>query len=168
MPCIYSVDVLLAGFLAQLVGQSFGNTIYASHGRHNPYLVAHSHVTVLSYISLEGSVLLGDIQLVVHRFVGISQRAFEIRLQVVLVHPVTRLQVGDGMSDRITIFNNVLTGRSVVDEHLVSSRSVLVKSDGFSIHFNYVTFFHCFKANHHRVSPVDFQISFFHCLFFIF
>ena len=37
MPCIYSVDVLLAGFLAQLVGQSFGNTIYASHGRHRSF-----------------------------------------------------------------------------------------------------------------------------------
>ena len=149
MPCIHSVDVLLSSFLAQLVSESLCNTIYASHCRHNPYLVAHTYITVFPYVSLKGAVFLGDVQFVVHWFVGIRQCTLEVGLEIILIYPVTSLQVGDGMTDGISIFNNVRSSGSIVDEHLVSRRCVLVESDSFAIHFHCFTFFHCFKANYH-------------------
>ena len=149
VPCINGIDVLFTCLLAQLVGQSLGNTVHASHSRHNPYLVAHAHFAVFPYVSLKCTLFLSNVELVIHWLVGISKSALEVGLQVILINPVTRLQVGDGMAYGITIFNNVSTCGCICDKHFMSRWSVLIKSDSLSVHLNDISLFHCFKANHH-------------------
>ena len=76
MPGINGVDTLLSSLLAEQFSKTFGNTVHATHGRHNPYLVAHAHFAVFPYIPLERPVLYRNVKGVFHRLVRVGERTF--------------------------------------------------------------------------------------------
>ena len=109
MPGINRVDALFSSLLSQLGSKAFGYSVYASHCRHYPYLVSHSDVAVLTLVSHECPFLVCNIECIVYWRVCIVKGACKVGLQVVFVHPVAGFQVFDCVSDRITIFDDVLT-----------------------------------------------------------
>ena len=149
------VDALAACLLLEQFYQSFCHAIHAAYCRHHPYLVSYAHLAVLANVAFEGAVLVGDAKFFVHRVVGILQGTCEIGLQIVLVHPFASLQVYLCMTDRIAVFQDVGTCWCVLDEHLVSGRSILQQGDGLAIHLDSLALLHGAQANHYRVGRVN-------------
>ena len=114
-----------------------------------------TRIAVLANIALEGAVLLQDVQLLIHRVVSIFQSTGKVGLEVVLVDPLTLFQVLLGMTDRVAVLDDVLAFRCIVDEHLMSSRSILQQGDGLTIYLNHFALLHWAQANHYRVGRVN-------------
>ena len=132
----------------------------ASQSRHYPYLIAHTHVAILTHIALKGTVLVFDGKLLINRLVSIFERAGEVGLQVILVHPVASLQVFACMTNGIAILDDVLALLHIDNEHLVTGRCVLVQYDLFPVDLDDVALVLCLQANDNRIGRIDFQISF--------
>ena len=154
-------------FFLELVSQSFGNAVDAAYGRHNPYLVTHTHLTVLADIALEGTVLLFDVECFINRLVGVFQCAGEIGLEVVFVYPLSSLQVLEGMTNGVAVLDDVLTLLLVGDENFVSCRRVLQNGNLFAVNFNDVTLFLFLQADDNGVGGVNLKISSLFHLFYL-
>ena len=141
VPGVDGVNVLASRLCQQLVNQALGNAVDAAHRGHNPYLVAHAHVAVLAAIALKGSVLVFNAKFLVDRIVCVLERTAEIGLEVVLVHPVARLQVAARMADGVAVLDDVLALLDVAQQHLVACRHVLGQYDTFAANLNDVAFF---------------------------
>ena len=149
VPGVDGVNTLAACFLLQKLNELLCNTVYATHGRDYPNLVACSHFAVLTHITLEGSALIGDVQLFLHRIVGVLQSTGKIGLEIVLVNPLALLQVFLCVTDRVAVLDDVLSFGSIIDEHLVTGRSILQKGDGLAIYLNSFALLHRAQANHY-------------------
>ena len=149
VPGVDGVNALATCFLLQKLNELLGNTVNATYGWNHPNLVTCSHFAVLAHVTLEGSALVGDVQLLFHRIVGIFQSAGKIGLEIVLVNPLALLQVFLGVTDRVAVLDDVLSFGSIVDEHLVTGRSILQKSDGLAIYLNSLALLHRAQANHY-------------------
>ena len=119
------VDAFAACFFLEEFYQLLSHAVNAAHGRNYPYFVSYAYFAILANVALEGAVFLSDVQLLVNRVVGIFERTGKISLEVVLVYPFARLETGLCMTDRVAILQNICTLGSIVDEHLVSCRSIL-------------------------------------------
>ena len=156
VPGMHGVDALQAGLSLQRGCQTLGDAVDTAHGGHNPHLVAYAHLAVLAHISVEGEVVVGNVEFFIHRLVFVGQRAREVGLQVVLVHPFAGLEVVHGMSDGVAIFDDVFALGCVVDEHLVPGRCVLCQGDVFSVNVDLFSLVERAQANHYRVCRIDF------------
>ena len=157
VPGMHGVDALASGLCLEGGSQAFGDAVHASHSRHYPYLVADAHLAVLAHISVEGLALMGYCQRLVHGMVFVGQRAREVGLQVVLVHPFSGLQVMHGMSDRIAVFDDVVASGGVSDEHFVTHRCVLPQGNDGAIDVDLFALGEITQAHHHTVGGVDFN-----------
>ena len=101
------------------------HAVHAAHGRNYPYFVSYAYFAILANVALEGAVFLSDVQLLLYRVVGIFECTCKIGLEVVLVNPFARLEAGLCVTDRVAILQDVCTLGCIVDEHLVSCRSIL-------------------------------------------
>ena len=119
------IDAFEIRLFLKLRSQALGNAVHTAHGGHNPHFVADSHFPILTAIALESAVIGGDIQLFIYRMVFIGERTRQIGLQVILVHPLSGLQVLACMSDGIAILDDISALRCIGDEHLMASRRVL-------------------------------------------
>ena len=104
---------------------AFSNTVHATNRRYHPYLVADADFTVAALIATERAVLASYLQLFVNGFVSIGERTLQIGLQVMLVHPLSGLQVFASMADGVAVFNDVGALGGVADKHFVTSGRVL-------------------------------------------
>ena len=160
VPCPDAVNILAASLFAQLLCHTLGNAVDAPNGGHNPYLVAYADIAVLAYVTLKSPLLVldvVDVALGVHRLIGILQRSAEVRLEVVLVHPVAGLHVLTGVSDGVTILDNVLTLLDILDEYFVACGSVLVQDYLLAIDVNHFAFLLRLQADDNRVGGVNFK-----------
>ena len=87
--------------------------------------------------------------------IGIFQRTGKVGLEIVLIHPFTLLQILLGMTDRVAILDDVLALGSIIDEHLMTSWSILQESDVLAIHFDNLALLHRTQTNHYRVGRVN-------------
>ena len=115
MPCVDAVNTLTACFLAKLCSQAFSDAIHTADGRHNPYFVAHADVAISTLVGFERTILVGYAKFFVDRFVLVFQRTAEVGLQVVFVHPVACLHGLTGMTDRVAVFDDVVTLLNIFD-----------------------------------------------------
>ena len=157
MPGMDGVDALAAGLLLEKLHQFLGDAVHATYGRNHPNLVSHTDLAILADIALEGAVFLGDVEGLIDWIVCIFQRAGEVGLEVVLVDPLALFQVFLGMTDRVSILDDVRSFRCVLDEHLVTSRCVLQECNGLAVHLDGLALLHRAQANHYRVGRVDFD-----------
>ena len=155
VPCVDGVDSLAVGLLLQEFNKLLCDSVHAAHSRDHPDFVSYTYFAVLANESLEGAVLLCDAQLLVYRVVGVLQSSCKIGLEIILVHPFALLQVLLGVADWITVLDDVLSFGSIVDEHLMSSRSILQQGDGLTIYLNHFALLHWAQANHYRVGRVN-------------
>ena len=156
MPGIDGVNTFFTCLFLQFTDQSFGNAIHTAHGGYNPYLITHTHITVLTDITLERAVLLWDAKFFVYGTIGVFEGTGEIRLQIVLVHPVACLQVGFGMSDGITILDDVGTLGRILDQDLVSCWCVLIDGNLLAVDLNDVSLLFRLQTDYHAVGRIDF------------
>ena len=119
------VNTFATCFFLEEFYQFLSHAVYAAHGRNYPYFVSYAYFAILANVALEGAVFLGDVQLLVYRVVGIFECTCKIGLEVVLVYPFARLEIGLCVTDRVAILQDVCTLGCIVDEHLVSCRSIL-------------------------------------------
>ena len=140
MPGIDGIDGGRLDLGAKLTGQSLGNAVYTAYGRYNPYLVAHTYITVLTYVSLEGSVSFLDFKLLVYRTVCVFKRSREIGLQIVLVDPFSGFHILAGMSDGVAVFDDILTLHDIAQQHLVACRYIFGKRNAGAVNFDDVAF----------------------------
>ena len=143
------------GFLFQLFHEALCDAVYTAHRRHHPYLVTHAHVAVLTYIAFKGAILFPDGKFFVDRLVCIFECAREVGLQVVLIHPVTSFQCLTGMTDGITVFDDVFALGRVLNQDLMSSRRVLVDGDLSTVHLDNLSFLLFRQTDHNRVCRIN-------------
>ena len=67
------------------------------------------------------------------------------------------MQVFFGMTDGVTIFDDIFTGRCILDEDLMSCRRILSDYNVFSIHLDYLILLERTKTNYDRVGWIDFN-----------
>ena len=139
--------------------EAFGNAVDAAYGRHNPYLVAHTHIAVLSNISFEGALIVFDVSNValgINRLVGVLQGAAEVCLEVVLVDPVAGFQVLTGMTNGVAVLDDVLTLFGILDEYFVTCWRVLIDSDLLAVDVDDVALLLGRQTYDHRVGGINF------------
>ena len=119
------VNTFATCFFLEEFYQFLSHAVHAAHGRNYPYFVSYAYFAILANVALEGAFFLSDVQLLVYRVVGIFERTGKIGLEVVLVNPFARLETGLCVTDRVAILQDVCTLGCIVDEHLVSCRSIL-------------------------------------------
>ena len=156
MPGIDGVDAFFACLFLQFTHQSFSNAIHTADGGYDPYLITHTHITVLTDIALERAVLLLDAKFFVYGVIGVFKGTGEIRLQIVLIHPVACLQVGFGMTDGIAILDDVSTLGGILDQDLVPCWRVLVDGNLQSVNLNDVTLLFRLQTDYHTVGRINF------------
>lgn len=133
------------------------NAIDTSHCRYNPYLVACTYIAVLADETFERAVLLWDVKMSIDGVVLVCQCTGEVGLEVVLVDPLSGLEVFLGMTDGIAVFYNVLTFRRVFDKHFVSGWGVLHHFNVFAVYVDSLAFFERTEADNDRVGRIDFN-----------
>ena len=165
MPGIYAVDALHSSFVAQLLCQFLSNAVHTAHCRHNPYLIAYTYITILALIAFECAVLFLDGKFFANGIVSIFERARQIGLQIILVHPITRFQILTSMTDGVTVFYDVITFLHILNENFMTSWCVLIQDYCFVINGNDFTFFLWLQADDDAVCRINFQkCSLFHLL----
>ena len=162
VPGIDGVDALFLGLMLQLLDESLGNAVHTTHRRHNPDLITYTDITVLSDIALKGTVLLFDAKFLAYRIISILKCTSEIGLQIVLIHPITSLQILNGMANRIAVFDDVGTLRGIFNQHFVTSGCILIQDNLLTVYLNDSTFLLGLQAYHNAVGRINFQVS---CLF---
>ena len=162
MPGIHAVDALAARLLAQLLGDSLGYAVDASHSGHNPHLIANAYFAILANVALECTILFLDVKRLVYRIVCIFERASQIRLQIIFVHPFAGLQVATGMADGVAVLDDVLALLHIAEQHFMASRHVLGQYDALTSGFNHVAFLFLNEADNYRVCRINFQIGLLH------
>ena len=126
MPSIDTINTFQFGFVAQFLCQFLSDTVDAANRGNDPNLISYAHISIFTFIALEGAVFFLDGQFFTNRIVRIFEGAGKIGLQVVLIHPVACFQVLQGMTDGIAVFDDVLTLFDILDEYFVTCRSVLI------------------------------------------
>ena len=127
------IHTLAASLLTQALGQLVGNAIDTTYSGDNPHLVAHTHIAILATIAFEGQSFVGDIQLHLHGVIGIVEQACQVGLDLILVDPLSLLHILGGMTDGVTILDDVLAFVQVGQHHLVSGRGILQYVDILSV-----------------------------------
>ena len=156
VPGIDGIDTFLSCLFLQLTDQPFGNAIHTAYGWYDPYLITHTHITVLTDIAFEGAVLLRDAQFFIYGVVCVFEGTREIRLQIVLIHPVASLQIFLGMANGITIFDDVSTLGRIFDQNLMTCWCVLVDGNFLSVDLNDVSFLFRLQTDYHTVGRINF------------
>ena len=146
-------------FLLHELDDALGHSVDASHRRHYPHLVSDAHFAVPSHVALEGKVLLRNAKFFVHRVILVGERARKVSLQVVLVHPLARLQVDGGVAYRIAIFQDVLAGGCVDEQNLMSGGHVLTEHSLQTVYFDAFASLHGAKGHYHAVGGVDAYVT---------
>ena len=140
VPSVNVVDTLHLSLFLQTLYQFLSYAVHTSHGRHNPYLVAHTNFAILTLVSLKGSVFLGYVKFLVYRVICVIESAREISLQVVLVYPCASLQVSLCVTYRVSVFDDVLALFLVSEQHLVTCWCVLEQCYILAVNVDYGTF----------------------------
>ena len=73
MPGIDRVDALFACFFLQLINETLGNAVYTTYGRHNPYLIAHAYIAILTDITFKGTFFVFNLKRLVYRIIRIFE-----------------------------------------------------------------------------------------------
>ena len=157
VPSMDGINALAFCLLLESLNQFFRYAIHAAYGRNYPDFISYANLTVLAHVAQEGAVFLLDVQLLIYRIVSIFQSAGKVGLEVVFVDPLTLFQVFLCMSDRVTVLDDVLSFRHIIDEHFVSGRSILQEGDRLTIYFDGFALLHRAQANHYRVGRVNFD-----------
>ena len=157
VPSVDGINAFAFCFLLELLNQFLRYAIHAAYGRNYPDLVSYTDLTVLAHVTHESAVFLLDVQLFIYRIVSIFQSAGKVGLEVILVDPLTLFQIFLSMTDRVTVLDDVLSFRRIVNEHFVSGRSILQEGDRLTIYFDGLALLHRAQANHYRVGRVNFD-----------
>ena len=157
VPSVDGINAFAFCFLLELLYQFFRYAIHAAYGRNYPDFISYANLTILADVAQESTVFLLDVQLFIHRIVSIFQSAGKVGLEVILVDPLTLFQIFLSMTDRVTVLDDVLSFRCIVNEHFVSGRSILQEGDRLTIYFDGLALLHRAQANHYRVGRVNFD-----------
>ena len=76
-------------------------------------------------------------------------------MDIVGVHPGTRLSVGGGVADGEAVLDDVLAVLDGLDRHLVALRDVLQSSHGKTVHFHQRALGNGVQSNDHVVDGAD-------------
>ena len=109
MPSMHGIDTFEPSLLFQLLCQTFGYAIHATHRRDYPDFIPHTHFTILPDVSLESPMLIFNVEHLFHGFVFIVQRARKIGPDIVLVDPFARFEIFFCMADRVAVFDDILS-----------------------------------------------------------
>ena len=156
MPGIDIVDTFQLGLLAQFLSQFLSNAVDTAYRGNNPYLITHTHITILTLIALEGAVLFLDGQFFANGVVGIFERTGKIGLQIILVDPVTGFQILTCMTDGIAVFDDVFSLFDIFDKNLVTGWCVLINNNLLAVCFDDFSFFLWLQADYHTVCRINF------------
>ena len=156
MPCPDGVDTFTLGLHHQTVTQLFCDAVDTSYGGHNPYLITNTHIPVLPNISLKGSLLVFDSKRLVNRIICVFKCSAEVGLEVILVYPISSFHVLTSMTDRITVFDNILSLFHFFNKNFVTSRSILIHGDLFAVNLDDFTLLLGLQTNHDGVGGIDF------------
>ena len=75
MPGIDAVNTLKPCLLAEILCELFCNAVDTAYGRYNPYLITYTYITVLTFVGLEGTVLLCNAQFLANGLIGVFESA---------------------------------------------------------------------------------------------
>ena len=157
--CVHAFALCLT---AQAFRQLVDDAVYTAHRGDNPYLVAHSHITVFAAITFEGQVLVRNIQIHFGGIVCIFQQSGKIGLDVVFVHPVALLLSGAGVADGITVFNHIFAFRKILQRELVPGRNIFVQDDFLAVYYELFTCRQCHNGHCNVIGRINFQVLCFH------
>ena len=85
----------------------------------------------------------------------VGQLTRQVRSKVVLINPLTSLQILAGMTDGITVFDDVFAFLCVTDEHLMSYGNIFQQGDLLMIHLNGFPLVHRAQTDDDGVGRVD-------------
>ena len=166
MPGMDGINAVFMRLFLKFLYQSFGNAVDTTNGRHNPNLITYTYISILPYIALKGTVSLFYVKSFVYRLIRIFKCARKIGLQIVLIHPITSLQVFLCMTDRIAIFNDIGALWGIFYEYLVPSGRVLIQDNLTAIHLHDGSFLLGLQTYNNTIGRINFQVScLFHCLY---
>ena len=69
MPGMYGVDAFQLRLLLQLGSEALGDAVDTSYCGNNPYLIADTNLTILTYISIKGTVYLRYVKIFIYRVI---------------------------------------------------------------------------------------------------
>ena len=109
MPGMNSINAVETSLCFKTFCQLLCYAVYTADSRNNPNLIAYADITILADVALERAVLNRDAEFLINRIVCIFESSCEVGLDVVLVYPFSSLEILGCMTDRIAVFNDILT-----------------------------------------------------------
>ena len=124
--------------LSSFTSQGLRGTVDAADRIDDPDLIADADIAVFTNITVEGSFLaFRKIRIRSQiRLIGIFQGSGQIGLDIVRMDPGTHRNIGDRMSDRKAVFDDILTTGDILDSNLMSLGDFLQSSNAVTIGSN--------------------------------
>ena len=153
-----SIYAFALGFGTQAFGNLINDTIHTTHGRDDPNFVTDTYVAILAHITFESQTLIGSSHFFQLRIVGIFQQTGQVGLDIFVAHPGTGYSIFDGMTNGITIFDNIFALGKVFQSKFMTGRDIFLQHYFLTFHVYHSTFFQFGNGNSHVVGGINFQM----------
>ena len=146
-----------AGDEVLIVGHHLlGDVVDTADGGDDPDLVADGGAAILAAEAHEGLGLhLGQRGQIGGGVIAVFHLTGEVGVDIVGVHPGTRLGVGGGVADGEAVLDDVLAVLDGLDGHLVALRDVLQRGDGKAVHLDEGTLGNGMQSDNDVVDGAD-------------